>query len=158
MSSPAEGHASRAKAAINRLRSGSGWTDRNPPHGPAGVVFWSAVWFGIFSLFRFLPGTAGTLAVVLQVIAAIVLGIVAIPLLLRYTRRHLLWSLRNKLVLTYLLVGLAPVVLLVTLVSVCAYIAAGQFAIHLAEIRLQSRLEELNGFKLARLADPGSQH
>ena len=146
MSSSAEGQGSPARAAMERLRSGSGWTDRNPPRGMAGVAFWSAVWFGIFSLLRFLPGTAGTLAVVLQVIAAIVLGVVAIPLLLRYTRQHLLWSLRNKLVLTYLLVGLAPVVLLLTLVSVCAYIAAGQFAIHLAEIRLQARLEELNGF------------
>ena len=132
--------------ALARMRKGSGWTDRNPPRGMAGVAFWSAVWFGIFSLLRLLPGTGGTLAAVLQVISGVVFGVVAIPLLLRYARQHLLWSLRNKLVLTYLLVGLAPVILLVTLVSVCAYIAAGQFAIHVAEIRLQSRLEELNGF------------
>ena len=53
----------------------------------------------------------------------------------------MLWSLRNKLVLTYLLIGLAPVVLFVTLVSVMAYIAAGQFAIHLADIPIASRTQ-----------------
>jgi sigma-B regulation protein RsbU (phosphoserine phosphatase) len=55
----------------------------------------------------------------------------------------MLWSLRNKLVLTYLLIGLAPVVLFVTLVSVMAYIAAGQFAIHLADTRLQAELSQI---------------
>ncbi len=112
----------------------------------AGVAFWCAVWLGVLSLLRLLPGTAGVLSAVLQAVAGGVLVVVGVPLLLRFVRSHLLWSLRNKLVLTYLLVGLAPVVLLVTLVSVCAYIAAGQFAIHLAEIHLQSRLDELNGW------------
>src|SRR5260370_21578965 len=56
----------------------------------------------------------------------------------------MLWSLRNKLVLTYLLIGLAPVVLFVTLVSVMAYIAAGQFAIHLADSRLQAELSQID--------------
>ena len=56
----------------------------------------------------------------------------------------MLWSLRNKLVLTYLLIGLAPVVLFVTLVLISAYIAAGQFAIHLADTRMQSQLDWLS--------------
>ena len=53
---------------------------------------------------------------------------------------HMLWSLRNKLVITYLLIGLAPVVLFVTLVSVMAYVAAGQFSIHLVDSRHSSLL------------------
>jgi sigma-B regulation protein RsbU (phosphoserine phosphatase) len=55
----------------------------------------------------------------------------------------MLWSLRNKLVLTYLLIGLAPVVLFVTLVSVLAYVAAGQFAIHLVDSRIQTELNQM---------------
>ncbi len=55
----------------------------------------------------------------------------------------MLWSLRNKLVLTYLLIGLAPVVLFVTLAGVFAYVAAGQFAIHLADTRLAGELSQM---------------
>jgi sigma-B regulation protein RsbU (phosphoserine phosphatase) len=57
--------------------------------------------------------------------------------------RRLLWSLRNKLILTYLLIGLAPFVLVVTLVSISAYVAAGQFSIHLADTRMRQQLDEL---------------
>jgi sigma-B regulation protein RsbU (phosphoserine phosphatase) len=57
----------------------------------------------------------------------------------------MLWSLRNKLVLTYLLIGLAPVVLFVTLVSIMAYIAAGQFAIHLVDTRFLTELSQMSG-------------
>jgi sigma-B regulation protein RsbU (phosphoserine phosphatase) len=56
----------------------------------------------------------------------------------------MLWSLRNKLVLTYLLIGLAPVVLFVTLVAIMAYVTAGQFAIHLADTRLQAELSQIS--------------
>ena len=61
----------------------------------------------------------------------------------------MLWSLRNKLVLTYLLIGLAPVVLFVTLVLISAYIAAGQFAIHLVDSRLQAELGQMSGSERA---------
>ena len=68
---------------------------------------------------------------------------VAVPFLWKLVRTHMLWSLRNKLVLTYLLIGLAPVVLFVTLVSVLAYVAAGQFAIHLVDSRIQTELNQM---------------
>jgi sigma-B regulation protein RsbU (phosphoserine phosphatase) len=84
-------------------------------------------------------------------------------LVLRFVRRRMLWSLRSKLVLTYLLIGLAPVVLFVTLVTISAYIAAGQFAIHLADTRLQAELNQMasdNGHLTAMMrrfveANPG---
>jgi sigma-B regulation protein RsbU (phosphoserine phosphatase) len=47
-------------------------------------------------------------------------------------------------VLTYLLIGLAPAVLFVTLASVFAYVAAGQFAIHLADSRLLAELSQMS--------------
>ena len=52
---------------------------------------------------------------------------------------------RSRLILTYLLFGLAPVVLGVTLVSVFAYITAGQFAIHLADTRLLAERDRMRG-------------
>ncbi len=124
-------------ARFERLR-------RGPPHGLAGAVFWLAIWFCLFWLLRLLPGTVGTLSGVLQILSGIALIVLAVPVIWRQVRRRLLWSLRNKLVLTYLLIGLAPVVLFFTLVLISGYIAAGQFAIHLADSRVQSQLDWLS--------------
>lgn len=74
------------------------------------------------------------------------LGILLIAVVVHLSRvaRHgLLWRLRNKLVLTYLLIGFAPAVLLFTLVFLSAYVSAGQFAIHLATLHLQEQLSAL---------------
>ncbi len=108
------------------------------------LVVWLAIGLAVFSALRLLPGTAGVLSTVLQLLLASALLLLSLPLLWQLTRRRLLWSLRNKLVLTYLLIGLAPVVLFVTLVLISSYIAAGQFSIHLVETRVQAELERLN--------------
>ncbi len=133
--------------AVNwgRVRAWQGWHQRRPPKGMVGVVFWLAVWFCVLSLPRLLHGTVGTLSAVLQVMVGVALVVTGLPVLWRTVRQRLLWSLRNKLVLTYLLIGLAPIVLLSTLVLVAGYIAAGQFAIHLVDARLQSHLDQVKG-------------
>lgn len=132
-------------AGWERVRAWQGWHQRRPPRGMAGVVFWLAVWFCVFSILRLLPGTTGTLSAVLQVMTGLALVFTGLPVLWRLVRQRLLWSLRNKLVLTYLLIGLAPIVLFSTLVLVSAYIVAGQFAIHLVDARLQSHLDQVKG-------------
>jgi phosphoserine phosphatase RsbU/P len=114
------------------------------PTGLPGAAFWLAVWFAALFLGRMIPGGFGTFLGILQIFVGIALVCIAVPLLWRLVRKHMLWSLRNKLVLTYLLIGLAPVILFLTLVSVMAYIAAGQFAIHLADSRLQAELSQLS--------------
>ena len=62
-------------------------------------------------------------------------------LLLRYLNRRFLWKVRNRLILTYLLMGLAPVVLFGTLATIAGYIFAGQYAINAA----LASLDEANG-------------
>src|ERR1700754_3089296 len=114
------------------------------PTGLLGAVCWLAVWFLLLLALRLLPGALGTFFSVIQLLVGVALAATAIPLLVRVVRRKMLWSLRNKLVLTYLLIGLAPVVLFVTLVLISAYIAAGQFAIHLADSRLQEELAQMS--------------
>ncbi|HEX7158063.1 MAG TPA: HAMP domain-containing protein, partial [Edaphobacter sp.] len=120
------------------------------PTGLAGAAFWLAVWFGLLYALRLLPGGWGTFFTVIQFFTGIALAAVAIPLVFRFVRRHLLWSLRNKLVVTYLLIGLAPVVLFVTLVLISAYVAAGQFSIHLVDSRIQEQLSDLSGVNVRR--------
>ncbi|GGG84127.1 PP2C family protein-serine/threonine phosphatase [Edaphobacter dinghuensis] len=118
---------------------------KKPPTGLAGAAFWLAIWFCALLLLRLLPGGWGTFFNVIEIFVGIALVSVAVPLILQTVRRRMLWSLRNKLVITYLLIGLAPVVLVVTLVLVSAYIAAGQFAIHLVDSRLQAELNQMDG-------------
>jgi phosphoserine phosphatase RsbU/P len=113
------------------------------PTGLAGAAAWLGLWFCVLFVRRWIPGGFGTFLGVLQFFVGIALISVAIPLTWHMVRKHLLWSLRNKLVLTYLLIGLAPLVLFLTLVGVLAYVAAGQFAIHLTDSRLQAELIQM---------------
>ncbi|MBB5337886.1 PP2C family protein-serine/threonine phosphatase [Tunturiibacter gelidoferens] len=113
------------------------------PTGLAGAAAWLGLWFCVLFVRRWISGGFGTFLGVLQFFVGIALVCVAIPLTWQMVRKHLLWSLRNKLVLTYLLIGLAPVVLFLTLVAVLAYVAAGQFAIHLTDSRLQAELVQM---------------
>ncbi len=119
------------------------WWKRKPPTGIAGAVFWLALWFGLLWLLRQMPSVGGSLLGWMQVLVGLALIGLAVPLAWRLVHKHLLWSLRNKLILTYLLIGLAPVVLFVTLVTISAYIAAGQFSIHLADTRIHQELDEM---------------
>jgi sigma-B regulation protein RsbU (phosphoserine phosphatase) len=114
------------------------------PTGLPGAAFWLGVWFCLLFLAQRIPGAFGTFFGILQIFVGIAVVGVALPLVWRLVRKHMLWSLRNKLVLTYLLIGLAPVVLFVTLASVFAYVAAGQFAIHLADSRLLGELSQMS--------------
>ena len=130
-----------------------GW---RPPSGLAGAAFWLACWFCLLLLLRLIPGSWGGFFSIIQILVGIALAAVAIPLGVRFVRRKMLWSLRNKLVVTYLLVGLAPVVLFVTLVLISAYVAAGQFSIHLADSRIQEELAQMaseNGHRIGRTAE-----
>jgi sigma-B regulation protein RsbU (phosphoserine phosphatase) len=122
----------------------SEWIKTHLPTGLAGAAFWLALWFCLLLALRSVPGALGTFFTVMQIFVGIALVAVVLPLVWQLVRKHMLWSLRNKLVLTYLLIGLAPVVLFVTLVLISAYIAAGQFAIHLVDTRLQTELSQMS--------------
>ncbi|WP_263381504.1 PP2C family protein-serine/threonine phosphatase [Granulicella arctica] len=125
---------------------------RTPHDGLAGAALWLVVSFFLSWLLTFVRGAIGTFFGVLQILIVIALACVAIPLLVRFIRNRMLWSLRNKLILTYLLIGLAPVVLGITLVTISAYIAAGQFSIHLADTRVQAELDQMSADNSALVA------
>ncbi len=115
---------------------------RSAPRGWTGAVVWLAVWFCVLWGIRAASGGGAFLAVA-QIVSGVAVAVAAVVVLGRFVRRRMLWSVRNKLVLTYLLFGLAPVVLGVMLVAISAYVAAGQFAIHLADTRLWNELNQM---------------
>lgn len=68
---------------------------------------------------------------------------------LRWVRRKLMWRLRNRLVVTYVFIGVIPVVLLLALGTVATYLLGAQFATFLATSDIEHRLEALDTANLA---------
>jgi sigma-B regulation protein RsbU (phosphoserine phosphatase) len=75
------------------------------------------------------------------------LSFVVILLLLvlayRWSKSRLLWRLRNRLIVTYVFIGVTPVVLLVGLALGSFYLFAGQFATFIVTTGLNSELRSL---------------
>ena len=61
----------------------------------------------------------------------------------RWLKSRILWRLRNRLIVTYVFIGVIPVVLLVTLALGSFYLFAGQFATFVVSSGLNSKLESL---------------
>ena len=64
-------------------------------------------------------------------------------LLYRLLSRRLLWKVRNRLIVTYLLMGLAPLVMFATLTAIAGYILAGQYSINSALTALDEAQDQL---------------
>jgi len=82
---------------------------------------------------------------------AIVAFLVLIPFLVTLTvrglielKRNSLWSLRNRLVLTYVLFGVLPLLLVFTLVGLGAWAFMNELAVYLASSALDRRLDSIN--------------
>ncbi len=65
-------------------------------------------------------------------------------LVLRWIRRRLMWRLRNRLIVTYIFIGVIPILLLLGMGFVAGYLFAGQFATYVATSDLQSELQRLH--------------
>ena len=62
----------------------------------------------------------------------------------RWLRTKLLWRLRNRLIVTYVFIGVFPVVMLVVLALLSFYLFAGQFATFVVTTALHSELNGIN--------------
>ena len=107
-------------------------------------AFWSLAALIVLMLLRFLPGPTGALNTLAMFIVVPVWVVFSSIILYRWLVNHVLWKVRNRLIVTYLLMGLAPVVLFVTLATIAAYIFAGQFATFAATSRLEATLGRLS--------------
>ncbi len=90
------------------------------------------------------------------------LGLLAVVAARRVSSR-LLWRLRNRLVVTYILVGVLPLVLLATLGGLASYLFSGQFATYVVTSKLELHLRSLRAsnlviaYKVANDIDSGRQ-
>jgi sigma-B regulation protein RsbU (phosphoserine phosphatase) len=99
--------------------------------------------FGIFKLSwgQALRGWVG----ILSALAIILLGILAY----RWLKARLLWRLRNRLIVTYVFIGVIPVALLMAMAFITIYLFAGQFANFVVTSELDSRLRSLHSVNAA---------
>ncbi len=65
--------------------------------------------------------------------------------LLRIGLRKLTWRLRNRLIVAYAFIAVLPILLILTLVGLGAYILAGQVAVYLVRSELDRRVAALRG-------------
>src|ERR1700727_587972 len=61
----------------------------------------------------------------------------------RWVRQKLMWRLRNRLIVTYVFIGVIPILLLVSMGLLAGYLFGGQFATYIALSDLQTELDHL---------------
>ena len=122
----------------------AGRVRRKPPQGfVARAAFWLGLPFAFLLLLRLTRISTSDGADAMLILLAIPLTVFAIILLWRWTFRSLLWRVRNRLIVTYLLMGLAPVILFTTLAGIAAYAFSGQFATFAANSELNAKENRL---------------
>src|SRR5215472_9532081 len=108
----------------------------------------TTLWFGGLALVLQLSKWAayahsGTM---LSVWTALVTYVFVLCLLLkgiRWLRQNLMWRLRNRLIVTYIFIGVIPIVLILSMVLLAAYLFAGQFATYVALDDLEIEVQHL---------------
>jgi sigma-B regulation protein RsbU (phosphoserine phosphatase) len=107
-------------------------------------AFWSSAALILLILSRYLPGPSTGVSTFFLLFVVPVWLVFSCIILYRWLVNHVLWKVRNRLIVTYLLMALAPMVLFVTLATIAAYVFSGQFATFAAISELQSTLGRLS--------------
>ena len=81
----------------------------------------------------------------LTFVAAVMFSVLAF----RWLKRRVLWRLRNRLIVTYMFIGVIPAVLLVSMAAITLYGLAGQFAVFVLTSEIRSQLRSLEAVNAA---------
>ena len=108
----------------------------------------SALWFGIVAvvlqLWKIVARSPnGTMLSAWATVMAYVFVLCLLLRGVRWARQKLLWRLRNRLIVTYVFIGVIPVILLIAMSLLAGYLFAGQFATYIALADLDSELQHL---------------
>lgn len=116
---------------------------REPPQSKVHrLAFWLLIIYLALMPGRLLPGVAGAIFSGFSTFTLMLLLVFCVPLLWRWIVSRFLWKLRNRLIMTYLLMALTPVVLFVILALIALYGFSGQFAIFASTAEMNTQLEQ----------------
>lgn len=96
----------------------------------------------------FLPKASGSLGGWVKFLvfdAALLFSILAF----RWLKRRVLWRLRNRLIVTYVFIGVIPAVLLIAITFITLYGLAGQFAVFVVTSEVNSQLRNMEAVNAA---------
>jgi len=95
----------------------------------------------VLTLLLHLPGSAllQPAVIALAALALVFFGLAGF----RWLRQKLLWRLRNRLIVTYIFIGVIPVALLALMTGLAAYLFAGQFANLVVTSNINAELKNL---------------
>lgn len=88
------------------------------------------------------PGTSASLGGWVTFLSGLAIVLLALAAF-RWLRAKLLWRLRNRLIVTYVFIGVIPVFLLLTISLIALYLLAGQFASFVVTSEIASRLRSM---------------
>jgi sigma-B regulation protein RsbU (phosphoserine phosphatase) len=103
----------------------------------------ATVWLGCLSLLLWIATLLGAKLGGWSSFATLVFAFFALILGFRFGFRPLLWRLRNRLIVTYLFIGVMPILLLLGMGGLAGYLFAGQFATYVATSDFSSELLHL---------------
>lgn len=106
------------------------------------VAFWSLLATAVLFVLQLAPGLGRHIRV-WPWLALLVWMLSSLQPIFRWLRWRLLWRLRNRLFVTYLLIGVTPVVLSGILAAAAAYVLFGQFANFAATSEINTQLVQL---------------
>jgi phosphoserine phosphatase RsbU/P len=120
------------------------------------VTLWFGVLAGILELLRLIvrPEPGSMLSGWASFISFLFL-VFAFLLGFRWVRQKLMWRLRNRLIVTYVFIGVIPVILLIAMGLIAGYLFGGQFATYVAMSDLQSQLHHLEATNRSMAAQFG---
>lgn len=139
------------------------WRRRRPRGVWGNIAFWALVTAVALFVLRLVP-KVGPHIVLSPWVATLVWIISSLPAFFRWMRWRLLWRLRNRLIVTYALIGVTPVVLFGLLAAIASYVLFGQFANFAATSEINAELAQLAArneslalyFQHVLLAHPGA--
>jgi sigma-B regulation protein RsbU (phosphoserine phosphatase) len=108
----------------------------------------TTLWFGVLAgtvqLLRLIARSApGSMISGWSSFLSFVFLVFLVLLGFRWVRQKLMWRLRNRLIITYVFIGVIPILLLICMALLAGYLFAGQFATYIALSDLQTDLEHL---------------
>ena len=110
-----------------------------------GQVRLAYVFLALLALFAFLEwGVKSSGAAILVSIALVITGGILLVRFLHRAIRQSIWRLRNRLYVTYVFIGVVPIVLILTLTAFGIWIVSGQFSAFLVSSELERRASALN--------------
>ena len=112
-------------------------------HPMARFAVWMLAYGAALKVVSLTAGSVPALLWVLFWAGVIAVGLYYLARLVGFVRHRVLWRLRRRLIVTYIFIGVVPILLIVLLVLLKDFMTGGQFAAFLVAMKLRGRADEL---------------